>query len=108
MSVSEGKKADAGKPAMGLLPFDALMEVAVVLECGERKYAARNWELGMAWCRLVAAAMRHLSRWMMGEERDAESGHRHLSHFACCALMLLALTLRGVGTDDRAVKKASS
>ena len=98
-----GVKHDAGKPAWNLLPFDALNDVAAVLEYGRNKYASRNWEKGMAWGRLLGAALRHLSAWAQGTERDAESGLPHLAHAACCVLMLLALTKRGVGADDRAV-----
>lgn len=100
---TEGVKADAGKARWDLLPFDALDEVALVLEYGSRKYAPRNWEKGMAWGRLLAAAMRHLAAWALGNETDLESGLPHLSHAACCVLMLLALVKRDVGTDDREV-----
>jgi hypothetical protein len=61
----------------------------------------RNWELGMSWGRLLAAAMRHLSAWALGQHSDPESGLPHLAHASCCVLMLLALTKRKVGTDDR-------
>lgn len=98
-------KHDDGKPRADLLPPDALLEVAKVLDYGARKYAPRNWEKGLAWGRLSGALLRHLWAWMRGEERDLESGLPHLAHMACCALMLLALTLRGVGEDDRAVPK---
>lgn len=77
--------------------------MAEVLRYGADKYAARNWEKGMAWGRLLAAALRHLTAWARGQESDAESGQRHLAHAACCVLMLLALTKRSVGTDDREV-----
>lgn len=95
------EKLDAGKPRWDLLPFDALDEVAAVLAYGAEKYAPRNWETGLDWGRLLAAALRHLSAWARGQEIDQESGGRHLSHAACCVLMLLACTLRGVGKDDR-------
>jgi hypothetical protein len=88
---------------MDLLPFDALTDVAAVLTYGAKVYQPRNWERGMNWGRLLGAALRHLSAWAQGVERDAESGLPHLAHAACCVLMLLALTKRGVGTDDRAV-----
>ncbi len=97
----EGRKDDGGKPRMDLLPFDALLDVADVLDYGAKKYAARNWEKGMLWGRMSGAALRHLGRWMTGENVDPESGRHHLAHFACCALMLLALAKRNVGTDDR-------
>lgn len=99
--MSEGRKDDAGKPPLDLLPFDALEGVGAVLAFGAKKYARHNWALGMEWGRLAAAALRHLGRWLCGEDRDAESGLPHLDHFACCALMLSALVRRGVGTDDR-------
>ena len=99
--MSEGRKDDSGKPRWDLLPFDALNDVAMVLAYGAAKYAPRNWEKGMAWGRLLAAALRHLAAWAAGRDVDDESGLPHLSHAACCVLMLLALTKRGVGTDDR-------
>lgn len=105
-ALTEGVKLDAGKPRTDLLPGDALLEVSAVLDYGARKYAERNWEKGMAWGRLSGAALRHLWAWARGEDVDPESGHRHLAHFACCALMLLALTMRGVGADDRTIMVA--
>lgn len=99
---SEGIKLDTGKPTTDLLPFDALLGVADVLEYGRRKYNARNWELGMAWGRLLGAMLRHTFAWAMGQEVDPESGKAHLAHASCCCLMLYALTLRKVGVDDRA------
>lgn len=100
--ATEGVKFDQDKIATDLLPFDALEGTARVLAYGKKKYAARNWEKGMAWGRLFGAALRHAFRWAMGEEIDPESGLPHLDHFTCCALMLSALVKRKVGTDDRA------
>lgn len=101
--AKEGVKLDDGKARWDLLPFDALDDVAVVLKYGADKYAARNWEKGLAWGRLLAAALRHLAAWGRGQNNDPESGLPHLSHAACCVLMLLALSRRGVGADDRQV-----
>lgn len=97
----EGVKFDAEKPRWDLLPFEALDAVAEVLRYGAKKYEVRGWEKGMAWGRLLGAAMRHLAAWARGNYRDSESQLPHLAHAACCVLMLLALTMRGVGTDDR-------
>lgn len=102
-TLTEGVKLDSGKPRLDLLPFDALEDVGAVLHHGAAKYAPRNWELGLAWGRLLAAALRHLSAWARGQDTDAESGLPHLAHAACCVLMLLALTRRRIGTDDRTV-----
>lgn len=103
MSRDEGRKDDSAKARWDLLPFDALDEVAIVLKYGAEKYAPRNWEKGMAWGRLLAATLRHLAHWALRHDVDDESGLPHLSHAACCVLMLLALHKRGVGTDDRQV-----
>ncbi len=99
--LQEGRKDDSGKPRMDLLPFDALLDVGDVLAYGAQKYAARNWEKGMDRGRLVAATLRHLANWAMGQENDPESGRHHLAHVACDALMLLALHKRGLGVDSR-------
>lgn len=99
--LKEGVKFDTEKVRTDLLPFDALESVSDVLTYGAKKYADRNWEKGMAWMRLVGAALRHLFAWIRGQEMDPESNLPHLAHFCCCALMLHALYLRKHGTDDR-------
>lgn len=104
-ALKEGTKFDGGKPRWDLLPFDALDAVADVLHYGAVKYAARNWEKGMDWGRLLAAALRHLAAWARGQNVDPESGKHHLAHAACCVLMLLALTMRNVGTDTRSLPR---
>lgn len=103
----EGIKHDTGKSRLDLLPFDALIEVGYILTFGASKYADRNWELGMEWGRLHGAALRHLSAWGTGEDKDPETGRSHLAHAACCCLMLLALTIRGVGRDTRHCAEAA-
>lgn len=97
----EGVKYDGEKPTTDLLPFDALLGVADVLRYGKAKYAARNWEKGMAWGRLLGAGLRHSFAWASGQDKDPESGLHHLAHACCCFLMLYALVLRKVGVDDR-------
>lgn len=99
--LSEGRKDDDGKLPLYLLPHDALEEVAKVLNHGQIKYTARNWEKGMAWHRPYSACLRHLWAWWRGEPNDPETGLSHLAHATCCVLFLLSYTLRGDGTDDR-------
>jgi len=94
-------KYDDEKPRHDLLPGDALDAIARVLTYGANKYAARNWEKGMNWGRMLGAMMRHTWAFWQGEELDPESGLPHLSHAACCALMLLTYYLRRIGDDDR-------
>ncbi len=96
-----GHKDDIGKPRLDLLPFDALEEVGRVLTLGADKYGDRNWERGMAWSRLLGAALRHLFSWAIRSGRDAESGRSQLAHAAADILFLLAYEIRGIGEDDR-------
>lgn len=97
--VREARKDDDGKARFDLLPWDALEAVAQILTYGAKKYGDRNWEKGMSRSRMFAATMRHLAAYAKGEKFDRESGHPHLAHAACCALMILAYYLRGVGVD---------
>lgn len=100
---TEGVKNDTGKLPYELLPSDAIEEILKVLQFGAKKYAARNWELGMDWSRPFAALMRHMWAWFRRENggRDSETGTSHLANAGCCLLFLLAYELRKVGKDDR-------
>lgn len=96
-----GRKDDAGKIRLDLLPLDALTAVGDVLTDGATRYGDRNWEAGMAWHRLFGALLRHTWAWWQGEGKDPDSRRSHLAHAACCVLFLLAYEIRGAGTDDR-------
>ncbi|GJE13666.1 dATP/dGTP diphosphohydrolase domain-containing protein [Methylobacterium longum] len=98
---AEGRKDDAGKDPWDLAPWDAFRAIVGVLAFGACKYAPRNWEQGMAWSRLYAAAVRHLTAWWGGERVDPETGLSHLAHAGCCVCFLIAFEIRGIGTDDR-------
>jgi hypothetical protein len=100
--VSEGVKFDTDKPTFDLIPFDALGEIHRVFVFGSKKYASRNWEQGMGWMRLANAALRHIFAWIMGQDKDPETGLSHMVHAAFCVLAIVAYELRGTGTDDRA------
>jgi hypothetical protein len=96
-------KFDAGKVPMALLPSEALIEIARVLDYGQQKYAAHNWRQppGYAWSRLYSALQRHLSAWNAGEDLDPESGLPHLAHAGCQILFLLTHEATRLGLDDR-------
>jgi hypothetical protein len=100
-----GQKDDGGKLAWHLLSLDAVHEFVRVLQFGayekprpdgSRGYGANNWELvDGARKRYYDAALRHLTEWYGGRERDPESGRHTLAHAMCCVAFLLALDLRG-------------
>ncbi len=98
-------KADAQKRPLDLLPFVAVEEVAEVLAYGARKYAPNNWRKVDKRSRYFAAALRHLFAYAKGEDRDPESGLRHLAHAACSVLFLLEADVSNLGEDDRHSKQ---
>lgn len=98
---TEGVKHDAGKARYDLIPADALASLVAVYTVGAKKYADRNWELGMSWGRVFAAIGRHTWAWMRGEENDPEDGLPHMAHAAWGCMTLVAYGMRKVGRDDR-------
>lgn len=104
-----GLRYDAGKPRVGLLPPDALLALAEVYTqaCApseaypQGKYPERNWERGMNYSKVTDSLLRHLLKWMGGEDVDAESKLLHTAHIAWNAMALLTYQLREIGVDDR-------
>lgn len=97
-----GVKKDEGKPRWELVPFDAIRGVVEILTFGAKKYAARNWERGIAYGRVFGAIMRHLTAWWGGENLDPESGKSHLDHAMCELMFLSAYEKRNMTSlDDR-------
>lgn len=104
-----GMKFDAGKPRMSLLPFDALLMVAMVLTFGAKKYAAHSWRtVPNALERYSDALLRHWERMQAGEWLDPESGLPHWAHIACNALFCCALACaeRAKNTSELVASKS--
>lgn len=106
-----GRKDDGGKAPIHLIPPEALFSLAKILDFGQRKYEARNWEKGLAWSRCFGAANRHLWYWWGGAapstknfmfgEIDDETGYSHLWHCLACIVFLVTYEERQIGEDDR-------
>lgn len=89
MSTDEGKKLDDDKLPMHLLSPAFLKEIAKVSRFGAKKYEDRNWEKGIKFSRVYAAAMRHLLAFWDGEDIDMESCLTHLAHASTCLMYLV-------------------
>jgi len=90
--MNEGKKFDQDKLRYDLLPWAALDEVMRVLGHGAKKYGDENWRLVKRLeDRYPAAALRHLSAYLQGEECDKESGFNHLAHAICSLMFVLQM-----------------
>jgi hypothetical protein len=105
--TKEGVKHDQEKIRTELLPPEALEAIATILTFGAKKYAARNWELGMSWSRPYGACLRHLFAWWRGEKSDPETGYSHLWHAGCCIIFLISYEEWKRGTDDRPIAKGT-
>lgn len=101
MSEATGIKYDQEKPDMALLSTIALVEMAKVMTFGKQKYSAHNWRGGFKWSRVLSAAMRHLTSYIGGEDKDTETGISHLAHCACCIMFLLEFEKTRPELDDR-------
>jgi hypothetical protein len=100
---SRGLKFDQDKVRMDLVPPVAVTWIAKILTFGAKKYGDRNWEQGIKYGRVYAAALRHLFAWWGGEEKDPETGESHIAHALCCLAFLAHYTNGGYSSefDDR-------
>lgn len=94
-------KFDGDKLPLHLLSTEAMNQTAAVLAFGAQKYAEHNWRNGFAWSRPLSAALRHITAFNAGEDRDPESGLSHLAHAACCIMFLLEFEKTHPYLDDR-------
>lgn len=86
---AEGRKFDADKPMMDLIPPFMEEEVAKVLTFGAQKYSPGNWRnVEPLRSRYLAAAQRHINALKKGEATDPESGLHHAAHAVCCLMFL--------------------
>lgn len=101
IGISGGIKYDSDKPRLDLIDPDAIEGLARVLEFGAKKYEVYNWRKGMAYSRLIAAALRHLFEIMRGNNIDQESGYPHVDHLGCCWMFLSYMMKKRRDLDDR-------
>jgi hypothetical protein len=84
-----------------LVDFDSLEGMVKVLEYGAAKYAPNNWKKGMPVTKVTESLMRHLFAFAKGEDVDAESGCRHISHVMCNVMFLEYILREKPDYDDR-------
>lgn len=90
------------KVDMTLLPFDALSEVAKVMQFGCTKHGRGSWKtLNYDYQYLLAKTYRHLGDWGMGKDKDDESDVTQLAHAACNIMFLIYYQLHNLGVDNR-------
>jgi hypothetical protein len=66
--------------ALDQIPVVALRELGRVFAFGAAKYERDNWKNEYEWSKNYASALRHLTAWWQGEDKDPESDLSHLAH----------------------------
>lgn len=85
-------KADAGKIRPTLVPIEAIEDIAVVREYGNKKYHdPENWKT-VEVQRYRDALFRHLLAYIKDpKSKDEESGIEHYKHMICNCAFICAL-----------------
>ena len=99
--LTEFQKFDEAKPRYDLLPPVSLLEIVNAFTHGACKYADNNWWLCTEPQRYIAPLLRHIERYRAGESYDLESGCHHLSSAVFCAMVLMEIEMRHLGTKGQ-------
>lgn len=95
-----GLKYDADKLDLTLPPVRAHCLKAKVLQFGATKYTRDNWRKGIDELRLLAGALRHIYKDLLGEKLDPESGLPHLAHAGTAIDMVLEYRFAHLSIDE--------
>lgn len=94
--------AGRSKPQLGLIPTNAMVPVARVMELGAKKYGPYNWRYTPIGLMTYLHAMkRHIEDVINGIDIDPESGEPHLAHIASGAMIVLDAKAKGTLREDR-------
>lgn len=86
------KKENTGKPRLELLKRTALEQMAFIRTFGIEKYQNdTDWRLNPVED-YAGAALRHIYKFLDGEEIDQESGYMHLAHAMVDLMLAIELT----------------
>jgi len=101
--VNPKDKAAINRVDLSVLPPEPLAEIALSLMEGELKdYGERNWIDNPIKLRTYyAACLRHLFRWLDGEDVDADTGLFHLGSAAASLIIMMDAIANGSFHDDR-------
>lgn len=90
------------KVPMHVVSMPVVMEMALGMMEGARKYGAHNYRVaGVRASVYYDAAMRHLSAWWEGQDIDPDSGLSHISKAMSCLHVLRDAMMNDMWNDDR-------
>lgn len=88
VTSSTGGEKGSKLARFDLVPVRPLTELAELYGRGAAKYEDRNWERGYDWGLSYAALCRHLTQFWAGQDRDEETGAKHIIAVAWHAFAL--------------------
>lgn len=95
----------SSKLPLHLWPTTATATGCLALLDGMLKYGRSNWRVaGVRASVYIDAAMRHLFKYLEGEDNDPDSGIPHLGHALACIAILIDAKAAGKLNDDRLVE----
>lgn len=101
LTHSSGAQREKMHLRYDLFPFEAIEAYSRVAEFGAKKYASWNWSAGLPRMQLAASLLRHLFKYMRGEDIDPESGLTHTDHILWNAAALAHHHTHGIEDDRR-------
>jgi len=94
----------ATKVDLSLVPPAATLHTATAMMDGAAKYGPYNWRENPVKAMVyIAAAQRHLSQFLDGENFDPISGVHHLGHASACLAIMLDAIETGNLADNRPI-----
>lgn len=101
--MSKGLRYNTGKAELSMVleASHALKGAADILTMGKEKYSRGNWRDGLSHTQTCDSLLRHLSKYLSGEDLDEESGKPHVDHVLCNALFLAEMIRTHPELDDR-------
>lgn len=107
--VNPKDRIGASKVDLTVIPYPALVQMALGLMEGVTNYGPYNWRKEPVQLRTyLAAALRHIGAFLEDEQVDPLSEVHHLGHaMACCAIIIDAMNI-GSYVDDRPIKGTGS
>ena len=110
VSVTGGLRDNKGKSHLSLVPLSMIVAVADVIwkssKNGGGKYPLHNWRKGLSWSDTADCLLRHVHKWLEGEDFDQETGLHHLAHAACNIAFLIEYVKTKPELDDRFKQEA--
>jgi hypothetical protein len=90
------------KVPLGLVPLSFTAVTALGLLEGKSKYGLVNWRAAPVRASIyIDALLRHVGKWVEGEECDPETKVPHLGNAAACIAILVDAQAKGTLIDDR-------